>query len=253
MNRMLGNGRHPRVSSLSSAGRSAFFASIAVLALIAPMRAGAELANGRGFWLTGLGQGSFEAVSPELSKLHWWFDAQLRLFENRDGFGQGLVRPALGWALAQRVVVWAGYAWVRDSPATGSATDEHRIWEQLIWSHAFEHWSLAVRPRFEQRFKETGDDVGWRFRQFVKGTYPFPFLDRLALASYEELFLNMNDTDWGAASGVDSNRFFVGLQWKFDSRGRLKAELGYLNLFTNKSSGLDSMDHLLNVNLFLTF
>ena len=107
--------------------------------------------------------------------------------------------------------------------------------------------------RFEQRFKETGDDVSWRFRQFVKATYPFPFLERLALASYEELFLNMNDADWGPQSGFDSNRFFVGLQWKFDARGRLKGELGYLNLITNKSGAPDTMDHLVNINLFLIF
>ena len=110
----------------------ALFVSIVVLCVVSPVPVRAELEQNGGFWLTGLTQGSFEAVSSKLSRLRWWFDAQLRIFESKDGFGQGLVRPGLGWAFGKRSSMWLNYAWIQNSPALGSATDEHRIWEQVI-------------------------------------------------------------------------------------------------------------------------
>ena len=70
---------------------------------------------------------------------------------------------------------------------------------------------------------------------------------------WDELFFNLNNTDWGADSGFAQNRFFGGVGWKFDTKGRIKAEAGYLNQFIDKMSGDDTMNHIFFVTLFLNF
>ena len=111
--------------------------------------------------------------------------------------------------------------------------------------------SIQLRSRLEQRFVSTGDDVGWRFRQFVKLGRPFQSEPRLSLLGYDEIFFSLNDTDWGASSGLDRNRLFVGFGWRFGAAGRLVGELGYLNQLVRNESGPHEVHHLLAVNLLL--
>ena len=68
---------------------------------------------------------------------------------------------------------------------------------------------------------------------------------------FDEVFLNLNDTDWGAESGLDRNRIFAGIGWKPKSMPYLKGEVGYLNQLIDRPSGIHRMDHLLSLNLFL--
>jgi hypothetical protein len=229
------------------------FVSALALVLVAPQPTRAELVHDHAGWGMVFAQGSFEKASPDLSKLLWFMDLQARFFDATDGYGQSIVRPALGWAFTEELSAYLGYGWIRDSPAQGKDRDEHRIFQQLTWNHRFEPIDFQSRTRLEQRLVETGDDTGWRFRQLIKLTWPIPGLERLALAGYDEIFLNFNDTDWGAESGFDQNRLFLGPQWTFDSKGRVKGELGYLNRYTHKKNADDGMDHIVSVNLFLNF
>jgi len=230
----------------------------AVLALSAALSlpsdsARAELAHQGGGWLMFLGQGDFKAASPKLSKVVWWLDVHARFFDDTAGYGQSIVRPAIGWRFNDAITTHIGYGWIRDSPASGPDRDEHRLFQQLIWKHAFGSIAFQSRSRLEQRWVETGSDVGWRFRQFFKLTWPIPGLERLALAGYDELFFAFNDTDWGARAGFDQNRLFVGPQWRFDSEGRIKGEIGYLNRYAQRRGRNDRMDHLVSVNLLTKF
>ena len=197
--------------------------------------------------------GSFEDVAPEWSRVRWAFDGQTRFFDSTNGLGQTIVRPSLGWALNDSTSVWLGYGWIRDYPAGRSDIDENRIFQQLLWNGSVGRWSVQSRTRLEQRFLETGDDVGWRFREFVKVLYPLLGSERLRFAAYDELFLNLNSTDWGADSGFDQNRLFVGLNAPLDSARSVQAELGYLNRYLKPSSRRGRMDHIVSVNLLLSY
>jgi len=227
---------------------SLFFA----LSIASPTRA--ELDHQGGGWLIAGGSGSLEAVSPKLSRLRWWLDFQARFFENTNGLGQTIVRPALGWSLTESTSVWLGYAWIRDFPANRSTIDENRIWQQFLWNGAVGQWSLQSRTRLEQRFVQTGSDVGWRLRQFVKILYPLLASDRLRFAAYDEVFIALNSTDWGADAGFDQNRLFLGFNVAVDSAGRIQAEFGYLNRYASRPALLPGqMDHLGVVSLMLSY
>jgi len=216
-------------------------------------RAGDATLNDFGAWFMVLGQGDLGGLNPKLGKLRWWFDGQARLLEDSNGYDQSLLRPGLGYAVTEKASVWLGYAWVHTSPTGRASFAENRIWQQLLWSNRFERVGFLSRTRLEQRFVENGDDTGWRFRQFFKLTYPFAFAPRLGLAGYEELFFDLNDTDWGANAGFAQNRFFAGASWMLDSTGRATAEIGYLNQFLRNPGRSNAMNHIVSINLLLNF
>lgn len=220
--------------------------AMALLSL-APRAARCQAVADVGQWTALFAQESFDAESGPLK---WWFDGHVRLLDDADGFNQSIVRPGIGWSLSEDLTVWGGYGWIHTSPVAGDDFDEHRIWQQLTWSRSHEAWTLALRPRLEQRFLETGDDVGWRFRQLVRVQNDLPNLPRLSFVTWDEIFFNLSDSDWGARSGFDQNRVFVGFGWKHRPESRLRTEIGYLNQTIDSPSSADRVNHILSINFY---
>lgn len=212
----------------------------------------AEHVDDFGVWGAIQGQGSFTHSSLEASKWQWWMEGQARWFNDASHLGQSIIRPGVGYKLSDQVSIWLGYAWIRTSPLAKEQTDEHRIWQQLSWNKTY-HWGkIATRTRLEQRFLNTGNDTGWRFRQFLKYTHPL-YTDRIYLSLWDEIFVNFNDTDWGADSGFGQNRLFAGFGVFIDSKKHYRFELGYLNQFVSRESQDDLMNHLISANLFIRY
>ena len=233
-----------------------FAISAWLIVLCFALTAQAETKEDEGLWLMLAGQGSLAPDNEDFHRLRWWLDLQPRFADRADGLDQALIRPGVGVSLSDNTTVWAGYAWIRTKRRGQGHSEEHRIWQQLTWSPRIGRLKLSSRTRLEQRFLDTGDDIGWRFRQFVKGTFPIAVDGRLFLSAYDEIFFDLNGTDWGQRSGVSQNRMFAGLGWKFGSRpssGPLTVEVGYLNQFVRKRSADDELNHILSINLFVNF
>ena len=227
-----------------------FFAST-LFALLSCPNALAEPEQNNGVWMMKASQG---VLGPSDSALRWWLDAHARYSDDANGFEQSILRPGFGYALPNNHVLWAGYGWIANSPEIGDTFHEHRFWQQHSWKTSFGDFTFSSRSRLEQRFREEGSgDTGWRFRQFFKLTHPIGTDTSFYLSTWDEVFLNLNDTDWGAESGLDRNRIFAGIGWKPRSIQHLKAEAGYLNQFIYNPSGTDRTDHLLSLNVFLSF
>lgn len=222
------------------------------LLLLSAARACAETVDDVGLWTALFAQGNIDTQACDDDKLKWWFDGHLRFLDDADGFNQSIVRPGLGWTLDDGSTLWAGYAWVHNSPISGSEFDEQRIWQQWTWSTDLGEWKFGSRSRFEQRFLETGDDVGLRYRQFLRLDRTLPSQPQLMLVGWDELFFHCNDTDWGARSGFDQNRAFVGIGYKPSSNCGWRMEIGYLNQFLDLRSGSDRVNHILAINFFLS-
>jgi hypothetical protein len=175
----------------------------------------------------------------------WYFEVQPRWREEGEQFDQLLVRPAISYRLDQRSSLWLGYGRVVSHPAAGGTVDEDRLWQQLL--HQFSPWhgvTLSSRTRLEQRWVESGEETGYRLRQMLRATHPLPGVENASVVLWDEVFLNANDTDWGARSGFDQNRFFAGLGYAFTPHA--KAEAGYLNQYVN-TAATDRMHHVLSV------
>jgi hypothetical protein len=178
-------------------------------------------------------------------------EVQPRFTDDASRLGQLLIRPSIGFQIVDKTILSLGYAYVRTSPETGAVTDENRLWQQLIFPIASRDGLFTVtgRTRLEQRFRNDGDEMGWRLRQQVRLVIPLAKSGWQGIA-WSEGFFNLNDTDWGARSGIDRWRNFAGLG--IPLREGVVLEPGYLNQYVNRTGG-DQVDHVLSLTLNVNF
>ena len=161
----------------------------------------------------------------ENSRLLVWFDGHARYSEDVSRLGVSIIRPAIGYKVNDRLSLWSGYAWVVSRADGRDNITDNRFWQQATYRIAGGDWgTLSGRTRLEQRFLSTGDETGWRARQFVRWIKPLD--ERWSATAWNETFIALNDTDFGADAGYDQNRTFIGLRWK--AAGRVSLEGGYL-------------------------
>lgn len=186
-----------------------------------------------------------------IENLNAYFEFQPRWREDGEEFDQRLIRPALFYKLTPQASVWLGYANVLTHRLTTGTTDEDRLWQQFQYNHKLTNGiTLQSRTRLEQRWLSNGDDVGHRVRQLFRVTRPFASLPDLSLVGWDEVFVNFNETDWGAQSGFDQNRAFIGLGYAFTPR--LRVEAGYLNQYVETPT-IDRLNHVFATTVGLTF
>lgn len=181
----------------------------------------------------------------------WALEVQPRWREEGEEFDQLLVRPAVSYQLSDRSSVWLGYGHISSHPASGGVVYENRLWQQFL--HQFAPWNgytLSSRTRLEERRPEGGDETGYRLRQMLRAMHPLAAVEGAGLVFWDELFINANDTDWGARSGFDQNRAFAGASYVFSKQGRV--EIGYLNQYV-RLAGNDRVNHVLSTSLMLNF
>lgn len=236
--------------------RLTVIATVCTVVLLLTGYSRAQTVDDEGIWLAFFGQGNIRQQANTCDPCHshqlkWWFDGHARFLDDAGGFNQSIVRPGIGLSLGKNSAVWAGYGWIKTSPLTGTDFDEHRVWQQWTWSQSCEPITFALRSRLEQRFLETGDDTGWRFRQLFRTQYALPTCTPVTLVGWDELFIHLNDTDWGAESGFNQNRVFVGFGLKRDPSSRWRTEIGYLNQSINVTGGgNDRSNHILSINFY---
>ncbi|MCW5598948.1 MAG: DUF2490 domain-containing protein [Nitrosomonas sp.] len=204
--------------------------------------------------------------NENLKNWRLWLEGQGRFGMDSTQFSQSLIRPGIGYAINDKITVWAGYAWAPTSkpfanPNGGKNFDEHRLWQQLIYTDNFSFGRFQWRSRFEQRFFDSDipdpgpNDVAYRFRQLWKFSFPMSFIhEKLSFIIQDELFINLNTPHAGwITRGFDQNRGFVGLGWKFNNTAT--GEIGYMNQYINRPHTIrpDQMQHIVGVNLFLNF
>lgn len=191
---------------------------------------------------------------PLKGPLWLWTDAHLRMYESFQPSAI-LLRPGLSWRALPSVYLTGGYAWTPSwARAEGelSFTDEHRSWQQLMWTPKDEATGAAamLRGRFEQRFRPSvHSDTGLRGRVLVRGQVPLPVSLPMIFVVWDELFIGLNDTEWGQRAGVDQNRLFVGVGWQIRPTV-VRVELGYTNVWLVRD-GADPVNHIIAINTFL--
>ncbi len=191
------------------------------------------------FWTALISNGPIE----EDSRVQYWFDGHARYSDDVSRLGVSIIRPGIGYKVNDRLTLWAGYAWVVSRSDNRTNITDNRLWQQATLKIADGPLgSLSSRTRLEQRFLNTGDETGWRLRQFFR--WAKPLNERWNATVWNETFIALNDTDFGARAGYDQNRTFAGLRWK--ATKRVSIEGGYL--FNDIRAGSQE-----NHNLSLSF
>ncbi len=182
---------------------------------------------------------------------YWSLDIHPRWREEGRHFDTLILRPSLFYKISPKTSVWLGYDTIKNHPQSQASFQENRLWEQVM--HQFEPFSgltLTVRTRFEQRDREDYSDIAHRLRQMVRATTPSSIHQQLSWVVWDELFINLNQTDWGVMRGTDQNRLFLGANWKFDDLSNL--EVGYINQYVNGKT-IDRENHILSSTIRFNF
>lgn len=186
-----------------------------------------------------------------MQQWHWYAEIQPRWRSEGKHLDQVIIRPAVYYDISPKTSLWFGYAHVTTHPSGKPSFEENRFWQQ--WLHTanpIANITLQSRTRLEQRFIEHADDTGYKLRQLIRLTAPSGIDERLKLVVYDEYFINLNNTDYGARRGFDQNRAFAGVNWAFDAQHKL--EVGYLNQHVN-GKNTDANNHVLSATLNLYF
>lgn len=192
-----------------------------------------------GFWTQAVAEGNFSNLNDELSSTRLWLESQGRFndanpMENMN-FYQGMLRSALGYAVTDRLTLWAGYTYLPTENYGQGYNGEQDAWPAIRYIFPTKIGTVTLREMVEMRFVR-GDAPGIRPRTLIKLIHPFEFEPRLGLVLWDEFFFNLNNVannPNGGYSGFNQNRAFAGVSWIFNENTRF--EFGYMNLIANKS------------------
>jgi len=196
------------------------------------------------FWLNLTAMGSIK------DELVYFVEVQPRVGDGVSHVDQALFRGALGWKFSPSVTLYQGFAHVVVPIEGGTDVNEERSFQQLSWTLG-KPWGgeLSSRTRLEQRWRSDGDDMGWRLREMIRYEKPLKAdSDAVNALIYAEGFAALNDTDWGARSGFDQLRSFIGAELGLP--GATTLEVGYLNQVINQRAGNTRVNHVASVTLF---
>lgn len=219
------------------------FACLAALALVAAP-AVAETTQDERVWFNATWMGSISG------NLVGFAEVQPRSGDGLSRLDQIILRPAIGWRIGKALTVYQGYARIINPVDGGPDLKEHRSFQQVSWT-PFSGRAAEVqsRTRLEQRWRADGGDTGWRAREMLR--YEHALSGRqgdLAALVYGEVFVALNDTDWGARRGFDQVRSFIGMEVPLG--GRSTAEVGYLNQTIDRTRGRTQVNHVASITLF---
>lgn len=178
-----------------------------------------------------------------------YLEANPRFSDDASQINQLLLRPAVGYQLTPTISLWQGYAWVANYQP--SYTQEHRIFQQLIYNNKFSTFTLFSRSRLEERWIQHAIGTAVRARTMLRGTFPLPASPALAIAVYDEIFVNLNTIRQGPEAGFEQNRFFLGLNYTFSAN--LNVDAGYqLQIINTPLSGtVNQANHILLLQFFI--
>ena len=198
-----------------------------------------------GSWLTTSFGGRLGADSSPFS---WAAMGQLRLLESSAGYHVGVGGVALGYGLSNSTTVRLGAALFNFDPSNADNVLERRFSQELIWSAPVSDMNFTFHGRLEERFFSSGDDMGLRLRGLFRLRAPVTDDGRLGAEGYQEFWISLRDTDWGARSGYSQNRVYLGGYYRLNEMGSATLSVGYLNqvIFTQVR---DFMRHLLSLQM----
>ena len=193
------------------------------------------------------------AHGPMKGNAWFWTDAHLRFYETFEP-AAALLRPGVSWRARPKLFLTAGYGWTPSWKRPGDQldfTDEHRAWQQIMWTpkSTTDGTSAILRGRLEQRFRPADHaDTGLRLRFMWRGQVPLSRHRSVFFVLWDELFVAINEAQWGQRPGVDQNRLFVGVGWQVRPK-IVRMELGYTNVWLTRD-GPDPVNHVMALNTF---
>ncbi len=220
-------------------------ALMAAALVLLPAMAQAETRHDEQLWI------NLTVMGPVSGDLVYFGELQPRFGDGVSRTETAIMRGAIGWRFSPAVTLYQGYAHVVQPVDGGRDVNEERSFQQISWNIG-KPWGgeLSSRTRLEQRWRSDGRDMGWRAREMLRYEKPLkPGVQGPSALIYSELFVALNDTDWGARGGFDQIRNFVGLE--IPVKGATTIEAGYLNQWIDQGAGRSRMNHAAAISLWV--
>jgi hypothetical protein len=216
------------------------------LALLAAALPTAAHADDVQLWTTALAIGPITPGAGVQPMLH--LEYQPRFANDVSRMTQMIVRAGFGVRIAPDLTILAGYHYQRNDPANGVRSDEHRMWQQMLFPihRDPERLILLARLRLEQRSIASAQDLGWRGRAMLRLQLPMNGRGSAGPLLWSEALVPFNDTDWGQRRNAPQFRNFIGALVPINARMNLEA--GYMAQ-VEVFPGKDRVNHVANLLL----
>lgn len=217
------------------------------------------LACGGGVPLPALAQDDFQqwltasAIVDLTDSVEVGNETVARFGDNRGGLYELENALMLGYRVAEKVTISAGYVHNPQYDAGRFTIMERRAREQIAFDHFATLGSLTFsgRVRFEQRWRDGVGAAAWRLRPQVKAALPLGGKSAPALLLSLEPFVNLNATSFQSSGGLERTRSAISLTVPIARA--VKLEAGYLNQHRFVRDGPDTDDHAFTLLLGLSF
>ncbi|WP_268847541.1 DUF2490 domain-containing protein [Flavobacterium aestivum] len=130
----------------------------------------------------------------------------------------------------------------------GFRVPEYRTQQDITWKQEYGNFTMNQRFQVEERFihnankegLQPGTTFSWRFRYRLQGEYSCWKKESQYLKAvvYDELMINAGKSI--VNNTFDQNRIYAALQYGVNKN--IALELGYLNSFQQRASGVDYFD-----------
>lgn len=191
------------------------------------------------------------AMGPVAGDVIYFAEVQPRLGDGVSRLDQLILRGAVGLRLSKAVSIYQGYAHVAVPVEGGRDINEERSFQQLSANLGKPLGiELSSRTRLEQRWRSDAGGTGWRLRQMARLEKPLKQnSDAVNALVWSEAFVALNTTRWGARSGFDQIRTFVGAELGLPGSSTIEA--GYVNQVINRAKGNTRINHVASLTLFV--
>ena len=183
--------------------------------------------------------------------IHTEFDN--RIFINPTEENLYLIRMQGHYKINSNIEVGAGLSYFSVATQVPEVTydfrtPEYRCQQFINWKQAFGDFSCNQRFQVEERFLHNADKDGllpgtvftWRFRYRLQGEFCCWKKESQYLKAivYDEIMINAGENI--IKNTFDQNRIYAALQYGINKN--IALELGYLNSFQQRASGVDYFD-----------
>jgi hypothetical protein len=152
-----------------------------------------------------------------------------------------LVEGGLGYKPNQ-TSYWVGYRWSGRRPFN-DFFQENRLFQQIIVPfESVRFKKVLARTRLEETQATDQNEISLRLRQRLAFEFAQSFvLGNLFPAIYDEVFFQLNKTDYTSHTLFSQNRVFLGFNWRKTQEAWW--EVGYINQY-QMSTPLNNQNHM---------
>ncbi|WP_028372955.1 DUF2490 domain-containing protein [Legionella lansingensis] len=159
------------------------------------------------------------SIDTNIGKFSYQLEPQLRLIERANIFDQFLGNFGAGYQFSPQWLITLGITSVTTAQTlgtditqtSGSNIHEMRLWAQTTYTPK-QNPKWVMRSRLEQRKLQNFNQLGYRLRERL--TFKQPITESISLVISDELFFNLNQTDWITTDTIDQNRIQISIDQK---------------------------------------